>query len=57
MGKKATIIVGNHDKAVIGKPSLVSEMIASANKAVMWTTKVLQKENVRFLKSLWFRKS
>ena len=56
LGKKATVIVGNHDKAVIGKPSLVSEMIASAEKAVMWTTKVLQKENVRFLKSLWFRK-
>ena len=56
LGKKATVIVGNHDKAVIGRPSLVSEMIASAEKAVMWTAKVLQKENVRFLKSLWFRK-
>ncbi len=56
LGKKANVITGNHDKAVIGKPSLVSEMVASADKAVMWTTKVLQKENVRFLKSLWFRK-
>jgi predicted phosphodiesterase len=56
LGKKATVIVGNHDKAVIGRPSLVSEMVASADKAVMWTAKVLQKENVRFLKSLWFRK-
>ena len=56
LGKKANVITGNHDKAVIGKPSLVSEMIASAEKAVMWTTKVLQRENVRFLKSLWFRK-
>jgi Calcineurin-like phosphoesterase. len=56
LGKKATVIVGNHDKAVIGRPSLVSEMVASADKAVKWTTKVLQKENVLFLKSLWFRK-
>ena len=56
LGKKANVITGNHDKAVIGRPSLVSEMVASADKAVMWTTKVLQKENVRFLKSLWFRK-
>ncbi len=56
MGKKAIVIAGNHDKAVIGQPSFCSEMAASAAKAAKWTAKVLQKENVRFLNSLWFRK-
>ena len=56
MGKKATIVAGNHDKTVIGQPSLCSEMAASAAKAASWTAKVLQKENFRFLNSLWFRK-
>ncbi len=56
MGKKATVIAGNHDKAVIGQPSLCSSMAASADNAVKWTTKVLQKANVRFLNYLWFRK-
>jgi predicted phosphodiesterase len=56
MGKKAIVIVGNHDKAVIGQPSFCSEMATSAAKAAKWTTNVLQKENVRFLHSLWFRK-
>jgi predicted phosphodiesterase len=56
MGKKATVIAGNHDKAVIGQPSLCSLMAASADKAVKLTSKVLQKANVRFLSSLWFRK-
>ncbi len=56
MGKKAIVIAGNHDKAIIGQPSFCSEMAASAAKAAKWTAKVLQKENVRFLNSLWFRK-
>ena len=56
MGKKAIVIVGNHDKAVIGQPSLSSSMTASASNAVKWTTKVLKKENVKFLNSLWFKK-
>ena len=56
MGKKAIIIAGNHDKAVIGQPSLCSLMSASADKAVKFTTKILHKENIRFLNSLWFKK-
>ncbi|GJQ60049.1 MAG: metallophosphatase family protein [Candidatus Scalindua sp. AMX11] len=56
MGKKAYVIVGNHDKAAIGQPSYCSEMVASAAKAAKWTTTVLRKENARFLKSLRFSK-
>jgi len=56
MGKKAIVIAGNHDKAVIGQPSLCSLMSASADKAVKFTTKILHKENIRFLNSLWFKK-
>jgi len=56
MSKKAYVIAGNHDKQVIGQPSLCSIMAASAGNAARWTTKVLQKANVRFLESLWYRK-
>lgn len=56
MSKKAIVIVGNHDKQVIGQPSLCSVMAVPAEKAVNWTKKVLKKENVKFLCSLWFRK-
>jgi predicted phosphodiesterase len=56
MGKKAIIIAGNHDKAVIGQPSLCSLMSTSADKAAKWTAKILHKENIRFLNSLWFKK-
>ncbi len=56
MGNKAIVIAGNHDKAVIGQPSLCSLMATSAEMAVKLTTKVLQKENFRFLNSLWFKK-
>jgi predicted phosphodiesterase len=56
VGKKAIVIAGNHDKAVIGQPSFVSEMTASADKAVIWTTRVLRKVNAQFLNSLWLRK-
>ncbi len=56
MSKKAYVIVGNHDNAVIGQPSLCSVMAASAGNAAKWTTKVLQKANARFLESLWYKK-
>jgi len=55
LGKKANVIAGNHDREVIGQPSLCSTMAASAANAARWTTKVLQKANARFLNSLWLR--
>jgi diadenosine tetraphosphatase ApaH/serine/threonine PP2A family protein phosphatase len=56
MSKTAYVIAGNHDREVIGQPSLCSIMAASAGNAARWTTKVLQKANARFLESLWYRK-
>lgn len=56
MSKTAIAIAGNHDREVIGQPSLCSTMAASAGNAARWTTKVIQKPNARFLESLWFRK-
>ncbi len=56
MSKTAYVIAGNHDKEVIGEPSLCSTMAASAGNAARWTTKVIQKENARFLDSLRYRK-
>ncbi len=56
MSKKAYVVAGNHDREVIGQPSLCSIMAASAGNAARWTTKVLQKPNVRFLESLWYKK-
>jgi predicted phosphodiesterase len=56
MSKKAYVIAGNHDREVIGQPSLCSIMAASAGNAAKWTTKVLQKANVKFLESLWYKK-
>ncbi len=56
MSKTAVVIAGNHDREVIGQPSLCSIMAASAGNAARWTTKVLHKANARFLESLWFRK-
>ncbi|MBS1257443.1 MAG: hypothetical protein MAG551_00487 [Candidatus Scalindua arabica] len=56
LGKKANVIAGNHDREVIGQPSLCSTMTASAGNAARWTTKVLHKTNARFLNSLWLRK-
>lgn len=56
LGKKAYVIVGNHDKAVIGQPSYTSEMVASAAKVAKWTNTVLTKENTKFINSLKFRK-
>ncbi|ODS33059.1 MAG: putative phosphoesterase [Candidatus Scalindua rubra] len=56
LGKKTVVIAGNHDREVIGQPSLCSIMASSAGNAARWTTKVLQKVNARFLNSLWLRK-
>jgi len=56
MSKTAYVVAGNHDREVIGKPSLCSIMAASAGNAAKWTTKVLHKANARFLVSLWYRK-
>ncbi|MGR3219597.1 MAG: metallophosphoesterase family protein [Candidatus Anammoxibacter sp.] len=56
MGKKAFVIVGNHDKAIIGQPSYVSMMALAAGKATQWTTDVLKKENFKFLQSLGYKK-
>ena len=56
MSKTAIVVAGNHDREVIGQPSLCSIMAASAGNAARWTTKVLHKTNARFLESLWFRK-
>ena len=56
MSKTAIVIAGNHDREVIGQPSLCSIMAASAGNAARWTTKVLHKTNARFLESLWLRK-
>ncbi|MGR3317245.1 MAG: metallophosphoesterase family protein, partial [Candidatus Anammoxibacter sp.] len=57
MGKKAVVIVGNHDKAAIGQPSYVSIMALAADKATQWTTNALKKENYKFLESLGYRKN
>lgn len=54
LGKKANVIAGNHDQRVSGQ--LNSVMAASAGKSIKWTKNVIQKDNVRFLKSLRLRK-
>lgn len=56
MGKTAIVTVGNHDKEVIGQPSLTGIMADSAGKAAKWTTNILKKENFRYLNSLRYRK-
>ncbi len=56
LSKKAVVVVGNHDREVIGQPSLCSIMAVSAGAAARFTTKVLHKTNASFLESLWFRK-
>jgi len=50
LGKKATVIAGNHDQRVIGQLNTV--MASSAGISINWTKKVIHDENVRFLKSL-----
>lgn len=56
MEKKCVVIGGNHDKQVVGEPSLTSEMNPVAQAAADWTKGVLTKENYTFLKRLTLRK-
>lgn len=50
LGKKATVIAGNHDQRVIGQLNTV--MASSAGISINWTKKVIHNDNLRFLKSL-----
>ena len=50
LGKKATVIAGNHDQRVIGQLNTV--MASSAGISINWTKKIIHNDNVRFLKSL-----
>ncbi len=50
LGKKATVIAGNHDQRVIGQLNTV--MASSAGISINWTKKVIHDDNVSFLKSL-----
>jgi predicted phosphodiesterase len=50
LGKKATVIAGNHDQRVAGQLNTV--MASSAGISINWTKKVIHNDNVRFLKSL-----
>ncbi len=50
LGKKATVIAGNHDQRVIGLLNTV--MASSAGISINWTKKVIHDDNVRFLESL-----
>ncbi len=53
LGKKATVIAGNHDQRVIGQLNTV--MASSAGISINWTKKVIHDDNVGFLKSLLLR--
>ncbi len=53
LGKKAFIIAGNHDQRVIGQLNTV--MASSAGISINWTKKIINKDNVRFLKSLLYK--
>ena len=53
--KKGIAICGNHDREVIGEPSLTTEMNPVAKTAADWTAKVLTKENFAFLRRLSLR--
>jgi len=50
LGKKATVIAGNHDQRVIGHLNTV--MASSAGISINWTKKVISDENILFLNSL-----
>ncbi|GAX59283.1 diadenosine tetraphosphatase and related serine /threonine protein phosphatases [Candidatus Scalindua japonica] len=50
LGKKATVIAGNHDQRVIGLLNTV--MASSAGISINWTKKIIHDDNIRFLKSL-----
>ena len=54
LGKKAHVIIGNHDQRVIGKLNTV--MASSAGISINWTKKVIRKSHIHFLKSLSLRK-
>ena len=50
LGRKATVIAGNHDQRVVGQLNTV--MASSAGISINWTKKVIHNDNIRFLKSL-----
>lgn len=50
LGKKATVIAGNHDQRVIGHLNTV--MASSAGISINWTKKVISDDNILFLNSL-----
>ncbi len=54
LGKKAHVILGNHDQRVIGKLNTV--MASSAGISINWTKKVIRKSHISFLKSLSHKK-
>ena len=53
LGNKAIVIAGNHDQRVIGE--LNSAMASAAGISINWTKKVIHKDNVDFLNSLYPR--
>ena len=53
LGKKAVVIAGNHDQRIIGQLNTV--MASSAGISINWTKKVINNDNVRFLKSLTYK--
>ena len=54
LGKKADVIVGNHDQRVIGH--LNTAMASAAGISINWTKKVIHEDNSRFLNSLCLNK-
>ncbi len=54
LGKKAHVVLGNHDQRVIGKLNTV--MASSAGISINWTKKIIRKSHIHFLKSLSHRK-
>ncbi len=54
LGKKAHVIMGNHDQRVTGKLNTV--MASSAGISINWTKKIIRKSHIQFLRSLPFRK-
>jgi len=53
LGEKAVVIAGNHDQRIIGQLNTV--MASSAGISINWTKKVINNDNVRFLKSLTYK--
>ncbi len=54
LGKKAHVVLGNHDQRVIGKLNTV--MASSAGISINWTKKIIRKSHIHFLRSLSHRK-